>query len=279
MRQERSQLEGKRLGEAAEDERRALSFPPPRTQPSQSQDAMVTRWTCCEAYFIFHTTASPVSRAPLLASSRGNTWHFGKNVQMCSRTPTSLPHVANTHSALTGWRRSLPCQFASAYVVRRTGGWSDARLLSTTVDDLYLSDRADVRYLAGPPPRFPCRKPPDGLDKSNLPVLQARFRHFSPPPVCFHLAGPTFNSSHSQVRKADRWPRHWSLMRGRTLSCPRSGTPVGITAGSLSARPNNPCNAAFRPTLPFKRHFCRSRSLFFFFPCFPPVARDCVLNH
>lgn len=189
-----------------------------------------------------------------------------------------LPHVANTHSALTGWRRSVPCQFASAYVARRTGGWSDARLLSTTVDDLYLSDWADVRYLAGLPPRFPCRKPPDGLDKSNLPVLQARFRHFSPPPVCFHLAGPTFNSSYSQVRKADRWPRHWSLMRGRTLSCPRSGTPVGITAGSLSARPNNPCNAAFRPTLPFKRRFRRSRSLFFS-PCFPPVVRDCVLNH
>lgn len=47
----------------------------------------------------------------------------------------------------------------------------------------------------------------------------------------------TFNSSHSQGRKGDWWLRHWSLMRGRTLTYPRSAAPAGITAGSLSTLP------------------------------------------
>lgn len=54
--------------------------------------------------------------------------------------------------------------------------------------------------------------------KSNLPVLESFADTFPPPPVCFHLAGPTFNSSHTvKWERRTRWPRHWSLMRGRTL--------------------------------------------------------------
>lgn len=146
------------------------------------------------------------------------------------------------------------------------------------MEGLYPSDWADVRYLAGQPPRFPCRNPPDGLfarDKNDLPVPQSVSDTF-PPSVCFHLAGSTFNSSHSQVRRADWWSRHWSLMRGRTLTYPCSGSPAGITAGSLSSHPNNPHNAVSRPTLLFKRCFVTCICSFF---CFPPAARDCVLNH
>lgn len=81
-------------------------------------------------------------------------------------------------TALTGWQESWPRQFTSAYVPGRTGGWSDAQLLCTTVEDRYLSDWADVRYLAGLPSRFPYRMSPDGLplftrDKSSLPVPES----------------------------------------------------------------------------------------------------------
>ncbi|KAM7367287.1 hypothetical protein PAMP_015200 [Pampus punctatissimus] len=50
--------------------------------------------------------------------------------------------------------KSRPRQFTSAYISRWTGGWSDAELLRTTVEGLYLSVWVDVRYLAGLPSRF-----------------------------------------------------------------------------------------------------------------------------
>lgn len=88
-----------------------------------------------------------------------------------------LPYVSQsiTNSALTVWKEFWPCQFTSAFIRGWTGGWSDAQLLRTTVEDLYLSDWADVRYLATLPPRFPYRMSPDSLphfsrDESGLPV-------------------------------------------------------------------------------------------------------------
>lgn len=82
---------------------------------------------------------------------------------------------SNTNSALTGWQEFWPSQLTSTYIRGWTAGWSDAQLLRTTVEDLYLSDWANVRYLAGLPPRFPYRMSPDGLphftrDESGLPV-------------------------------------------------------------------------------------------------------------
>lgn len=68
-----------------------------------------------------------------------------------------------------------PSQLTSAYIRGWTAGWSDAQFLRTTVEELYLSDWANVSYLAGLPPRFPYRMSPDGLphltrDESGLPV-------------------------------------------------------------------------------------------------------------
>lgn len=89
-----------------------------------------------------------------------------------------FPREALSCSVLTGWRQSWPRQFTRTNIRGWTGGWSDARLLRTAVEDLYLSFWADVRYLAGLPPRFPYRLSPDGLphftrDKSGLPAPES----------------------------------------------------------------------------------------------------------
>lgn len=87
-----------------------------------------------------------------------------------------------------------------------------------------------------------------------------------------HLAGSTFNSSHSRVIMAERWPSRRSLMRNRTLTHQRSGSPASVAAGSLSTRPNTLYNVAFRPTLLFNRRFVTH--LVFFSPPFPSCGES-----
>lgn len=107
--------------------------------------------------------------------------------------------------------------------------------------------------------------------KKQCPCSWICFKHF-PPPVFFPLTGSTFNSSHSQVKKAELWPRHWSLMRSRTVTYSYSSSPAAITVGNLSTSPNNPYNAVFRLTLLFNR--C---SYFVFLIL--PSRNNCILNH
>lgn len=165
------------------------------------------RWTRCEAYFRFHATTIPVYQAlywqslmatpdtlsrcvhricrnTLQLKSIRRFWtHLPKKAWLLTGMLSNdwkeylLPYVSqsNTNSSLTGWREFWPSQLTSAYIRGWTAGWSDAQFLRTTVEELYLSDWANVSYLAGLPPRFPYRMSPDGLphltrDESGLPV-------------------------------------------------------------------------------------------------------------
>lgn len=49
---------GKRQGETLEEESRRGDMCQVISLDTMELDAMITRWTCCEAYFIFHTTTT-----------------------------------------------------------------------------------------------------------------------------------------------------------------------------------------------------------------------------
>ena len=168
----------------------------PRTPWSCSQDTVVTRWTRCEAYFILHTTSSPVCQA-LLWQRLVATPDTLERVQMCAcileihlqtqksyvgfelisteKLPTGTLSIIYLEyllsQAISNGQSFQPHQFTSIDMQRWTGRWLDAQLLHPTVDHLHFSIWEDVRYLAGLPPRMS----PDGLlffarEKSSVPV-------------------------------------------------------------------------------------------------------------